>query len=180
MTWPACCVCGEDITETMLAENNSDRAWHPTCVPVAAKPEPPPAVEAVPLPEWVRTLINPLPRRLAILEAFQARGVAFRVCEGTLQYRDTERVLSEGESLWITENAEGLREALLKQERLCTKCGMEGAHWDADWCNECIRVAGWEHYQRLMSKQGKAAKKEKLAESTAVISEERRTKSLWD
>ncbi len=180
MTWPVCCVCGEDITETMLAENGSDRAWHPTCVPVALKPEPEPVQSLAPLPEHVRTLICPLPRRLAILEAFQARGVHFRICEAGLQYRDKERVLSEGECAFITENAEGLREALLKQERLCTKCGMEGAYRQADWCKECIRVAGWEHYQRLMSQMGKRKKKSVETAPTAVITEERRTKSLWE
>jgi hypothetical protein len=183
LVWYQCDVCGKEITDTLITENVPEgeeaRCWHLTCLPVAAKPEPPAHQEAPSMPEWMRTAINPLPRWLAILEAFQARGVQFRVCGGTLQYRDVANALSEGECGFIADSTEGLKTALLKQQRLCTRCGMEAAHRDADWCSECIRSEGWKHYQRLSSKLGKRARKKAETELTAVKTEERRL-SLWD
>lgn len=180
VTWPRCAICGEEITDTMLAESHSDRVYHPQCLPVAVKPEPPAPVEATVLPEWVATLINPLPRRMKILEVFQERGVVFRVCEGRLQYQDPQQSLSPGEHAFIKDCAEGLKEAVLKQQRLCTRCQMEAAHRGADWCRECIGSEGWTHYQRLASRYGKKAKRASEAQESADNQEERRATSLWD
>ena len=172
-----CHICDEPITETMLEDAKAGTFFHPDCLPVEAKPEPPPVVETPPLPEWMRDCLNPLPNRIAILEDFEERGVKFRLCEGILQYRDTQNALTEAEQAYIANASEGLRLAQWKRERICLRCGTEASHRGTDWCAECLRAEGWKHYQRLSTKRKE--KKQAEAEPTAIKSEERR-ESLWD
>ena len=171
-----CHICDEPITETMLEDAKAGTFYHPDCLPVEARPEPPPVVETPPLPEWVRHYFNPLLNLMDILEDFEDRGVQFRVHDGRLQYLDPNVALSEAEHCYISDAADRLRQAVWKRCHICTRCGEESAYKGAEWGNESIRQSGWLHYQRLSSHRKK--KKQPEAEPTAVQKEERG--SLWD
>lgn len=182
MTLYSCCICGEEITDTMLADAATGHFFHPDCLPAQASPELPPEDETPPLPEWVKHWFNPLFNRIAILEDFEERGVQFRVHDGRLQYLDPDVSLTDAEHGFINGAAEALRQAFWKRCGICTRCGMESAARlpggeRADWCNDCIREEGWKHYQRLSTKRKE--KKSKEAEPTAIVTEEK-GKSLWD
>lgn len=54
----------------------------------------------------------------ALLEGFQQCGVRFRICAGRLQYLDKERRLLPEDHALMKANTEGLKQALIEQQRL--------------------------------------------------------------
>jgi hypothetical protein len=177
-----CDECGEEITDTMLSDHTG-RFWHedctPPCMPARQKAE---GEHRENPPEWAESFQSLWENRLAILDDFRRRGVLFRIAEDTLQFRDCDGTLSEGERHYLTHCADGLKRALWKEEGLCVRCGQEGAYRDSTWCKPCVLEVGGQHRDRLLAdlrlRKKKAAEAENDDEDDLMTTE--RSLELWE